>query len=54
MRKRPFERSIHRQKDNIKTDVNEILFEGVNWIELAQDMVHWWAFLNMVMNLWVT
>jgi hypothetical protein len=24
---------------------------GVNWIQLAQDRVWWWAFVNIVMNL---
>jgi hypothetical protein len=22
--------------------------DGANWIQLAQDRVHWWAFVNMV------
>jgi hypothetical protein len=25
----------------------------VNWIRLAQDRVQWWAFVNVVTNLWV-
>jgi hypothetical protein len=25
----------------------------VNWIQLAQDKVQWWALVNMVMNLQV-
>jgi hypothetical protein len=27
--------------------------DGVNWIQLAQDMVQWWACVNTVMDLWV-
>jgi hypothetical protein len=27
--------------------------DGVNWIWLAQDRAQWWAFVKMVMNLWV-
>jgi hypothetical protein len=26
---------------------------GVNWIQLDQDRVQWWAFVSMVTNLWV-
>jgi hypothetical protein len=39
--------------DNIKMDLREIGFNGVNWIQLAQDRVQWQAFVNMVMNLQV-
>jgi hypothetical protein len=34
-------------------NVKEIRCEGVNWIRLAEDRIHWWAVVNMVMNLWV-
>jgi hypothetical protein len=27
--------------------------EGMDWIELAQDMDRWWSLVNVVMNLWV-
>jgi hypothetical protein len=27
--------------------------KSVDWIHLAQDMDHWWAFVWSVMNLWV-
>jgi hypothetical protein len=37
-------------KLNIKTDLREILWEGVNWIYLAQDRV----LVNTVMNLRVS
>jgi hypothetical protein len=39
--------------DNIRMDLREIEIDGVNQIQLAQDRVHWHAFVNMVMNLWV-
>jgi len=29
----------------------EICWEGVDWIELAQDWDTWWVVVNMVMNL---
>jgi hypothetical protein len=52
--KRPLVRPRHRWEDNIKLDLREIGINGANWIHLAQDRVQWWAFVNMVMNLWVT
>jgi hypothetical protein len=42
-----------RWEDNIKMDLREIGIDGANWIQLAQDRVLWWAFVNMVINLWV-
>jgi hypothetical protein len=38
-------------KDNIKIDVKEIRWEGVEWIELAQDRNRWWAVVNTGINL---
>jgi hypothetical protein len=49
--KRPLGRSRRRWGDNIKMDLREIGIDGTNWIQLAQDRVHWWAFVNTVMNL---
>jgi hypothetical protein len=46
-------RPRHRWKDNIKMDLRKIGINGVNWIRLAQDIVQWRAFANMVMNLQV-
>jgi hypothetical protein len=43
----------HRWENNIKMDLGEIGISGVNWIQLAQDRVWWWAFVSTVMNLWV-
>jgi hypothetical protein len=51
--KRPLGRHRHRWEDNIKLDLREIGINGANWIQLAQDRVQWWAFVNMVMNLQV-
>jgi hypothetical protein len=49
--KRPLVRPRHRWEDNIKMDLRDIGIDGVNWIQLAQDRVQWWAFVNMVINL---
>lgn len=32
---------LGKSKDNIKTDVKEIVCEGMDWIKLAQDKVYW-------------
>jgi hypothetical protein len=39
--------------DNIKTDVREIGWDGVDWIDMAQDMDQWSAFVNTALNLGV-
>jgi hypothetical protein len=39
--KRPLGRPRHRWEDNIKLHLREIGFNGVNWIQLAQDRVQW-------------
>jgi hypothetical protein len=36
--KRPHERPRHRWDDEIKIELREIGWEGVEWIHLAQDM----------------
>jgi hypothetical protein len=53
-RKRPLARLMCRwEEENIKMDLREIRIDGVKWIQLAQDRVQLWAFVNTVMNLWV-
>jgi hypothetical protein len=49
--KRPLGRPRRRWEDNIKMDLSEIGVNRANWIQLAQDRVQWWAFVNTVMNL---
>jgi hypothetical protein len=49
--KRPPERPRRRWEDNIKMDLRETGINGANWIQLAQDMVLWRAYVNTVMNL---
>jgi hypothetical protein len=51
--KRPLGRPRRRWLDNIKTNLREIGWDGMDWIDLAQDRDQWRALLNMVMNLWV-
>jgi hypothetical protein len=52
--KRPLERRRRRWEDTIKMDLRNIRIDGANWIQLAQDRVQWWAFVNTVMNFRVT
>jgi hypothetical protein len=49
--KRPLGRQRLRWVDNIKMDLREIGWDGMNWIDLAQDRDQWRALVNMVMNL---
>jgi hypothetical protein len=35
---------------NIKTDLREIGWDGMNWINLAEDRDQWRALVNTVMN----
>jgi hypothetical protein len=49
--KRPLGRPRRRWEDNIKMDLREIGIGGANWIQLAQDGVQWWGFVNTIMNL---
>jgi hypothetical protein len=46
--KRPFGRRRHRWKDNVKMDLREIGWEGVDWIHLAQDRYQWRTVMNTV------
>jgi hypothetical protein len=39
--------------DNIKMDLREIVWLGVNLIDMAQDRGQWRALVNTVLNLWV-
>jgi hypothetical protein len=51
--KRPLGRPRRRCVDNIKIDLREIGWGGMEWIELAQDRDQWRALVNTVMKLLV-
>jgi hypothetical protein len=41
----------HRWEDNIKMDLQEVGWGGMDWIDMAQDRDRWRALVNAVMNL---
>jgi hypothetical protein len=49
--KRPLGRRRCRWVDNIKIDLREIEWDGMDWIDLTQDRDQWRALVNTVMNL---
>jgi hypothetical protein len=49
--RRPLGRLRRKWVDNIKMDLREIGWDGVDWVDLAQDWYHWRALVNTVMNL---
>jgi hypothetical protein len=51
--KKPLGRPRCRWEDNIRMDLREIGWGGINWIDLAQDRDHWRALVDTVMNLQV-
>ena len=51
--RRPLGRHRHRGEDNIKMDLQEVGWDCVAWIDMAQDRDWWRALVNAVMNLQV-
>jgi hypothetical protein len=49
--KRPLERPRHRWEDNIRMDLREVGWEGVDLVRLTQDSDQWQALVNTVMKL---
>jgi hypothetical protein len=49
--KRPLGRPAHRWVDNNKMDLREIGWNGVVWIDMAQDRNQWRALVNTVLNI---
>jgi hypothetical protein len=52
--RRPLGRPRCRWVDNIKIDLREIGWNGVDWVNLFQDRDDWRALVNTVMNLRVS
>jgi hypothetical protein len=51
--KRPQGTSRHRLVDNIKMDLREIEWDGMDWIDLDQERDQWMALVSRVINLQV-
>jgi hypothetical protein len=49
--RRPLGRPRFRWEDKIRVDLQEVGYEGINWIELAHGRDRWRALVNAVMNL---
>jgi hypothetical protein len=49
--KRPLGRPRCMWLDNIKIDLREIGWDGMDWIDLAEDTDHWRTLVNTVMCL---
>jgi hypothetical protein len=50
-RKRLLGRPRYRWEDNIRMDLREIGWCGMDWIDLAQDKDQWRTLVNTIMNL---
>jgi hypothetical protein len=51
--KRPLGRPSRRM-DNIKMDLREIGWDGIDWISVTHDREKWRSLRNAVMNFWVS
>jgi hypothetical protein len=51
--RRPLARPRLRWEDNIKMDLKEVGWGGMDWIDMDQDRDRWRALVSVVMNLWV-
>jgi hypothetical protein len=49
--KRPLGRPRRMWEDNIKMDLREIEWSGMDWINLAQDRDQWMVLVNTKMSL---
>jgi hypothetical protein len=50
-RRRPLGKPKRRREDNIRMDLKEIEWDGMDWIGLAHDRDQWRSLVNTVINL---
>ena len=48
--KKPLGRHRHRWEDNIKMDLQEVGWGGMDWLELAEGRDRGWVLVNVVLN----
>jgi hypothetical protein len=48
-----FRRPRHRREENIKMDIQELGWAGMDWIDQAEDWDRWQVLVNVVTNLGV-
>jgi hypothetical protein len=49
----PLGRPRRRWEDNIRMDLREIGWGGMDWIDLAQDKDQWRGLVDTVVNVWI-
>jgi hypothetical protein len=49
--KRKLGRPRSRWQDNIKMDLGETAWGGLDWVDLAQDRNDWWALVSTIVNI---
>lgn len=49
--KRPIGRAGSKWEDNIKIELEETGWSGLDWIGLASDRHQWWALVDAVANI---
>jgi hypothetical protein len=49
--KLPLRRPRHRWEDNIKMDLQELVWGSMDWLGLVHNRERWQAFVNAIMNL---
>jgi hypothetical protein len=51
--KRTLGRQRRRWAANIKLDLRETGWDGMDWIDMAQNRDQWRALVNTLLNLWI-
>ena len=52
--KKPLGRSWHRWEDNSRIDLQEVVWGGMDWMNVVRDRDRWLAIVNVVMNMQVS